>query len=1159
MKKSNQNCLLEYFNFSFWDGRPKTEDRNVQLSISYQLYFASLCLLVIKRIIVFINYSWFGNYYFRTLKRQTILNFTFSILLFSILLFSCQNPTKDPTLFELIPAEKSGVTFENNLTSTDSLNILEYLYFYNGGGVAIGDINSDGLPDLYFSGNQVSNKLYLNQGNFQFEDITETAGVTGDGGWSTGVTMADVNGDGLLDIYVCQVGNYKGIDGKNKLYINQGDSTFIDLAEAYGIDFKGFSTQAVFFDYDRDGDLDLYLLNHSVKSPEVFARAINRKNPDKEGDRLFKNLAIEGKRAFVDVTEEAGIYSSILGFGLGIGVDDVNDDGWPDLYVSNDFTENDYLYINQQDGTFKESLDSLISNTSRYSMGNDLGDLNGDGLPEIFTTDMLPEDPEIWMKSVGEDKAEVFQIKKQFGYSDQYVRNHLQLNRGEKGFSEIALYSDVFASDWSWSPLIFDMDNDGRKDIHVTNGIVKRPNDLDFIQYSQDVDPNTNFETLRKKQIDLLPTVKLPNHAFRQGDDLHFSNESKTWGLDQPSYSNGSAYADLDNDGDLDLVINNLDQPAFLYQNHSEKNGNASLSIDLKASKLNSFGIGAKVSVLSGEKSWHQYVSGTRGFQSGSTTTLVFGLGEINKVDSVNVRWPDGNVESYSSLLLDQKNLLIQGTGNPISSESNAPSATLEFPTIDWKHVEFNEIDETKREYLIPKSFATAGPALAVGDVNGDGLDDVYLGGAKNQAGAVFLQTEAGEFISNPSPIFNMLAKAEDVVAVFADFNRDGNLDLYIGSGGNEYEAGNLFNFDRVYFGDGKGGFSFIPNALPPIGENTSTIAVHDFDQDGDLDVFVGAAVVSGDYGASPKSSILINQGNGFFKDETLARFGQNIDFGMVNSAIWTNVSGDNRLELVLTGDWQEIRVFEPRAENTFQEKVISGLEKSAGWIESLQAADVNGDGRMDLLTGNLGLNSKLKASAEKPVWLYHSDFDANGQADPVIFHYMGEKLVPFGTRDDLIKQIPSLKRKHSSYVEYSKSSQPVDLFSKEDLAKADQKAVVEFRSGAYIQQADGSFLFSPFPYFAQLSPIQDLIWDETNKRTLLTGNFADFRVDLGKNTANAFQAFQYKDGNWIASKVENSIPNQAEIRQLKPIKVKGTNYQIAVSNNGRVFWVKLD
>jgi hypothetical protein len=1077
----------------------------------------------------------------------------------SIAFFSCKEE-KEPSLFELVSPEKSGVDFENKLTSTDSLNILEYLYFYNGGGVAIGDINNDGLADLYFSGNQVSNKLYLNKGNFQFEDITDKAGVSGDGGWSTGVTMADVNGDGLLDIYVCQVGDYKQLSGKNKLYLNQGDETFIDLAEVYGVDFKGFSTQAAFFDYDRDGDLDMYLLNHSVKSPEVFAKAINRTKSDQEGDRLFKNLAVEGERGFVDVTEEAGIYSSILGFGLGVGVDDVNDDGWPDLYISNDFTENDYLYLNQQNGTFKESLDSLISNTSRYSMGNDLGDLNGDGLPEIFTTDMLPEDPEIWMKSVGEDKAEVYQIKKQFGYSDQYVRNNLQLNLGEKGFSEIALYADVFASDWSWSPLIFDMDNDGLKDIHVTNGIVKRPNDLDFIQYSQEVDPNTKIEELRKNQIELLPTVKLPNYTFRQGSELHFTNESKTWGLDQPSYSNGSAYADLDNDGDLDLVINNLDQPAFIYQNHSEKSGNSSISIDLKGSGLNPFAIGAKVSVFAKDKSWHLFNSSTRGFQSGSTSSMVFGLGENLNVDSVIVRWPDGNLESFTSLTIGAKNSLIQGTGKSFSENPILESAQLEFPIITWRHEEKNEVDETKREYLIPKSFASRGPALAVGDINGDGLEDVYLGGAKDQAGAIFLQTETGKFISSPSPIFEMLAKAEDVIAEFADFNRDGNLDLYVGSGGNEYPSSNLFNFDRVYFGDSKGGFNFIPNALPPIGENTSSIAIHDFDQDGDLDIFVGASIVTGDYGATPKSSLLVNQGNGFFKDETLARFGQQIDFGMVNAAIWADLDNDGQLELILSGDWQSIRVFGMTNENTFQEKVIIGLEKSAGWIESLLAADVNGDGRIDLITGNLGLNSKLKASPEKPVWFYHHDFDGNGQAEPLIFHYMGEKLVPFGTRDDLIKQIPSLKRKHTSYAEYSKSSQPRDLFSKEILEKVEKKAAYEFRSGAYIQQTDGSFLFSPFPFLAQLSPIQSLVWDEEgSQRITMAGNFNDFRVDLGKNTAMAFQAFQFKDGKWIMTPIKNNIPNQAEIRKLKAVQVAGKSHQLAASNNGGLYWVKVD
>jgi len=1078
-----------------------------------------------------------------------------AFLFIFITLASCGKKTES-TLFELLPSEKTGISFENNLTSTAELNILEYLYFYNGGGVAAGDINNDGLVDLYFTGNQVPNKLYLNKGNFKFEDITESAGVYGDGGWSTGVTMADVNGDGLLDIYVSQVGNYNTIQGKNKLYINQGGQKFIDLADEYGIGFVGFSTHAAFFDYDRDGDLDMYLLNHSVKSPEVFAKAEIRSQSDPGGDRLFENLAVEGERGFLDVTKEAGIYSSALGFGLGVGIEDLNSDGWLDIYVSNDFTENDYLYLNQQDGTFKESLESLISNTSRYSMGNDLADINGDGLPEIFTTDMLPEDPEIWMKSLGEDKTEVYQIKKQFGYGDQYVRNHLQLNRGKDGFSDIALFSGVFASDWSWAPLIFDMDNDGLVDIHITNGIVKRPNDLDFIQYSQQADPNLTMEELRKRQIDMLPSVKLPNHAYRNEGDLNFTNQAQTWGLDQASHSNGSAYADLDNDGDLDLIINNLDQPSFVYQNHSEKSGNAFIRANLEGKTLNRFGLGANVTVYSEEKSWTQRLSTSRGFQSGTSTTLIFGLGKASQIDSVRVNWGDGESEVFSGIQVNQTATFKQGTGKAISPKKSIQEDSIAFPKIDWTHVEKDELDETKREYLIPRSFSKMGPALAIGDVNADGLDDVYLGGAKDQAGALFLQDPEGNFTEVANPIFQQLAKAEDVVAEFADLNGDGKLDLYVGSGGNEFESGNLYLFDRIYFGDGKGGFQFIPMALPPIGENTSTLAIHDLDGDGDLDIFVGASVVPGDYGASPKSTLLINQGNGQFKDGTESWFATETKLGMINSAVWEDLDGDEKSELILTGDWQPIRVFELSEKNKLAEKTINGLENSAGWIQTLLIEDVNGDGKKDIIVGNLGLNSKLRASTEKPVWLFHHDFDGNGQADPLIFHYMGEKLVPFATRDDLIKQIPAVKRKHTSYLDYAAISSPEDLFPEEILDQANKKSIVEFRSGVYLQQKDGSFDFNPFPFTAQLSPILSTNWDEDSRTILLGGNFSGFRVDLGKSTASAFSAWKWKNEGFEQVRTSTSIPSQAEVRNLRAISVFGKKWEMATTNNGRIYWV---
>ena len=1079
------------------------------------------------------------------------------ILVFSVFLSSCEKKEtqEESTLFTLLPAEQTGIDFENTLTSTPDLNILEYLYFYNGGGVAAGDINNDGLVDLFFTGNQVPNKLYLNKGNLKFEDISGTAGISGTGEWSTGVAFADVNGDGLLDIYVCQVAEVGKAPGSNKLFINLGQNKFQESAEEYRVDFKGYSTHALFFDYDRDGDLDLYLLNHNVKSPEVFAKAENRYLPDPSGDKLYKNLLSEGKKGFQDVTESAGIYSSILGFGLGVAAEDFNGDGWLDLYVSNDFTENDYLYLNNQDGTFREALQEMSSSTSRYSMGNDAADLNGDGFPEIFTTDMLPENPEIWMKSVGEDKAEVYQIKERFGYGDQYVRNHLQLNQKGQGFSEIALFSNVFASDWSWSPLIFDFDNDGQMDIHVTNGITKRPNDLDFIQYSQDVDAKTPMEELRKKQIDLLPQLKISNFAWRNQGDLRFENEAKALGLNQESYSNGSTYADLDNDGDLDLIVNNIDQPAFIYQNHSELSENKFLRINLQSTSTNSFGIGAKVILYGNGRQFSQRLSTSRGFQSGPSTTLVFGLGTLEKIDSIQIHWPEGEKEIFPGTKTNQSLSFEKGKGKSFQEKPSSSSIATSLPTIPWVHQEKNEVDFIKREYLAPKSFTQMGPTLAVGDVNGDGLEDVYLGGARDQAGALFLQNEKAEFYESPNPIFQQLAKAEDVVAAFADFNGDGFQDLFVGSAGNENPSGDLYNFDRIFFGDGKGNFRFSMNSLPPIGENTSALAIADVDQDGDLDLFIGSSVVTGDYGANPKSSLLLNNGRGQFQDMTPVYFGQNFSLGMINAAKFSDLNGDGKPELILSGDWNSIRIFGFETGKAVEIKP-SGLEFSAGWIQALEIADVDGNGKPDILVGNLGLNSKLKASPEKPVWLYHHDFDGNGQADPLIFHYMGEKLVPFATRDDLIRQIPGVKKTHSSYAEYAKISQPEDLFPSPEIQKARKLPAYEFRSGVYFQQADGSFEFSPFPSEFQWSPIAALAWEENSKTLALGGNNRDFRVDLGKSLNLQPAILQWKNGDW--SVVSSSFPmlSKAEIRAMSPISIQGKTYFLAVQNNGPIQWI---
>ena len=660
-----------------------------------------------------------------------------SILFLSILLLGCSLEKQEP-LFKLLPSSETGIDFRNIVTSSADFNILEYLYFYNGGGVAAGDINNDGLVDLFFTSNQASNKLYLNKGDLKFEDISQPSGVTGTGTWSTGVTMADVNADGLLDIYVSQVGDYKDAEGQNELFINNGDNTFTESAEQYGLAFKGFSTQATFFDYDRDGDLDMYLLNHSIKNPAVFTEATARQKPDAGGDRFFQNQAAQGKKGFIDVTDEAGIYSSVIGFGLGVAVSDINSDGWPDLYISNDFTENDYLYVNQGNGTFIEELEHRIPHTSRFSMGNEIADLNNDGLGEIITTDMLPTDPEIWKRSVVEDKPEVYKIKLSYGYGHQYVRNTLQRNLGNGQFSDLSLFTNSYASDWSWSPLIFDMDNDGFQDIHITNGIYKRPNDLDYLNYQ-----STANDVRQKSQaaletflVETLPTVKISNYAGQNLGDFKVNDVSSDWGLDQPSYSNGSAYADLDNDGDLELIINNIEQEAFIYENLSKEN--AYLKVSFKGQPQNPFGIGAKVTLHLGDDQLSRENFNTRGFQSSVSPSLHFGLGTNKVIDEVMVTWPDGKVQRLTNQNVNQTlSLKYTDAVEQSKMESNRDMSLLKTVSnpVSFTHTEdlFTDFD---REYLIPRTVQSVkAQRLPWLIVNNDGLDDIYFGGAKDQAG----------------------------------------------------------------------------------------------------------------------------------------------------------------------------------------------------------------------------------------------------------------------------------------------------------------------------------------------------------------------------------------------------------------------------------------
>lgn len=1085
-----------------------------------------------------------------------------------LLIFSCTPEDKTPALFQRIDAQASGIDFENTLDETDDFNIIEYLYYYNGGGVAAGDINNDGLIDLYFTANQEPNKLYLNKGGFKFEDITDKSGIQEEGTWSTGAVMADVNGDGYLDIYLCQVGDYKEAKGRNQLFINNQDGTFTEKAKEYGLDFVGFSTQAAFFDYDNDGDLDMYLLNHSIKNPEVFLPITERSENTPGGDKIYQSQLAQGEQKFIDVTEETGIYSSTLGFGLGLAISDINKDGWQDIYVSNDFTENDYLYINQQDGTFKEQLESHIQHTSRFSMGNFVADINNDSEVDIFTTDMLPGDPEIWKKSVGEDKIEVYRIKEQFGYGPQYVRNTMQMNLGNGMFSDISLFSDNFATDWSWSPLIFDMDNDGLQDMHITNGIYKRPNDLDFVNYMNSNPGAMEDEDLEKARINSLPTLKIPNYAGlnQGGGQFKGSIEGMKLGFEEPSYSNGSTYADLDNDGDLDLVINNLEQEVFLYENQSGKE-NAYLNVRFKGSEFNTFGIGAKVYVTSYESTFFRENQNSRGFQSATAPEVHFGLGKTAGPVGMRVVWPDGKIQNLEEQAVNQTIVLDYANAEASQIPSNLrltiPHISVAEWNVDFKHRE-DEFNDHLREYLLPRKYSHEGPAMAVGDVNGDGLDDIYFGGAKDQPGELWIQENNGKFKRQIARVFEQLQRAEDIEARFFDADGDSDLDLYIASGGNEQAAGMLFNYDRLYLNDGKGNFSFSPGSLTQVGSIGSSLAVADFDGDSDLDVFVASNIVPGSYGTDPQQFLLINDGRGFYQNQTQARIQGFETLGMLNAAEAIDFDGDGDMDLVVAGEWTGIQLLQNDGRGVFQ-RVENELSSTHGWWYSLEIVDINKDGLPDIVAGNLGLNSKLKASKEEPVTLYLGDLDGNDQIDPLIFHYQQGKETPFASRDDLMKQVSKIKKYHSNYQEYAQNSGP-EVILGDGYESFPRKTANEFRSQVFINKGNGNFQALALPEVAQLSPVMDIVSDDFNNDghidLLLFGNNYGFRTDFGRADAKPITLlFGNGDGSFKPTDdhILNTRETWGEYRGAQKINIGGEAYVLAVRNNDFITLLKLN
>ncbi|MEP6858586.1 MAG: VCBS repeat-containing protein, partial [Gemmatimonadales bacterium] len=1039
------------------------------------------------------------------------------------------------------------------------------LYYYNGGGVAVGDVDGDGLQDLYFTSNLGPNKLYRNKGNYQFEDITERAGVADTAGWKTGVTMADVNGDGRVDIYVSGV-DFLTMHGRNVLYINNGDGTFTDKTKEYGLGHSGYSTQAVFFDYDGDGDLDMYLLDHTVHTQKAIESQAQRgAKTTRTSDHLFRN---DGNH-FTDVTEAAGIRDGIDGYGLGVVASDLNGDGCPDLYVANDFQGDDYLWMNNCNGTFTESLAKSIGHTSRFSMGVDAADYNNDGRPDIISLDMLPEREEILKSSANAESFNIYNMKLAEGYHSQYARNALQLNRGKGKFSEIGYLGGVSATDWSWSALFADLDNDGKKDLFITNGIYRRPNDMDYISYVGNEAVQASLaQGINEKNMSLLqkmPQVPLANYAFHNNGDLTFTNLAESWGLAQPGFSNGAAYVDLNNTGELDLVVNNVNAPASIYRNRArEMNGNSYLTVALRGTGANTAGIGTKVIARDHDGTQLLELQPTRGFLSSVEPKLHFGLGKSTQIDSLTVIWPDRSFQVLTNVPVNRTLVLSQSdaTGKYAYDRNAASPAPELFSDVtgklglNFKHEEDTFFDYN-RESLMPHLLSTEGPALAVADVNGDGLDDIYVGGAKWQQGKLFLQQRDGTFRPSSQPAIAADSVDEDVDASFFDANGDGHPDLFVVSGGNEFWGNAEQLRDRLYMNDGRGNFTRAEKALPDFFETGSSVAVGDFNGDGHPDLFVGSRVVSRSYGLIPKSHLLQNDGTGRFTDVTLEKAPGLSEAGMVSSAAWIDYDHDGKLDLVVVGEWMPVRVFRQEGGKFVDRTKDAGLSDTNGWWNSVQAVDLRGNGRSDLVLGNLGLNSYLKASRKEPARLYVGDFShsGGGNVEQILTFYKNGVSYPVAGRDEIVRKIPSLRSKYPSYSSFG-ASRVEDIFPAEDLKSAQVREAYTFASAIARNNGNGTFTIEQMPLEAQLAPIYASLagdFDGDGRTDLLVGgNFYGVTPVFGRYDASyGLMMRGSADGRLTPVDMEQSnLVIDGQVRGMKALRGRKGERLIAVARN---------
>jgi len=1079
------------------------------------------------------------------------------ILISCLILISLAACNKEDRLFDKLDLDKAGIDFENQLTSKEDFNIIDYIYFYNGGGVSAGDINNDGLVDLFFTANQSSNKLYINKGDLEFEDMTVQAGVAGNSSWNTGSSMADINGDGLLDIYVCSVVGIKGMSGHNELYINNGDLTFTEKSKEYGLDFDTYSSSTAFFDYDNDGDLDMYLLNHAVHTQKSFGKAnLREKRSYETGDRLLRN---DGGR-FIDVSEEANIYGGVNGYGLGISISDFNQDGYLDIFIGNDFHEDDYYYLNNGDGTFTEKGKKVFTQMSRFSMGNDAADINNDGLTDLISLDMLPKDEVVEKTSEGDESINTLKLRvDEYNYHYQFARNMLQINTEEGEFIETALYSNVAATDWSWSALFADFDMDGNQDLFISNGIPKRPNDLDYINFvsSENISPTINATKLVDQEaLDLMPKGNVQNVIYKGLKGYEFDDRTSSWLPQENTCSTATALADLDNDGDLDIIINNVNDGPRIYLNKSDGKSNY-LQIKFDYKKGNNFGIGTKAYCYSNGEMQYRELIVDKGFQASSEPILHFGLGKTKKVDSIKIIWPDGSykilkdVPTQQKLIIDTENSRkkVKRTENNNGQKKLFSQVESNKLGLNFKHIEDNYTD-FDRSKLIPYQSSDRGPATAIGDINQDGKEDVYFGGSKRISGRIYVKSDSG-FSIKSLPVIQNDSINEDISATIVDLNNDGKKDFYIGTGGADFYGKSEPLLDYYYLSNDS---SYNRKTVQGYYENASCVKPFDFDNDGDIDLFVGNQSVSNDFGNTPKSYLLENN-NGVLKPMQKDLF-ENL--GMVTDAIWEDHNSDGKIDLVVVGEWMQPLVIinegDKFSKNTLLTSKLNGL-----W-QTIISFDIDQDGDNDYVLGNWGHNTKFKASVDRPMKMFYNDFDGNNQAETIISIYKEDEYYPLDGFNTIASQIVSLKKKFTSYKAFA--GKTIEQLFDEDVLESSMVYKVHVLASGYLRNDDGKFIFVPFNDIAQLAPVKAMLkydFDADGKvELLMAGNYFGMQPIHGR--MGSFPGVLIKSDQDIVSGVNLGLSLIGKsVRGLNIISLNNQDYLLVTLNNDEVETYKLN